>query len=49
MTFHDETLEVIGESIEFLGVVSAPSASAAIERHVVQQVPAGDAFKATRA
>lgn len=42
VTFHDETLEVIGEVVEFLGTVSAQSAVAAIEAHVVQQTLARD-------
>jgi hypothetical protein len=42
VTFHDDTLEVIGEGLEFLGVTSADSASAAIDAHVVQQRTAGD-------
>lgn len=49
VTFHDETLEVIGEDIEFLGTAAVRTASSAIQTYAVQQAPAGDAFKATRA
>lgn len=41
VTFHDETLEVVGMSIEFLGVARAESAAAAIEARVVQQALPG--------
>jgi len=35
VTFHDETLEVIGHSVAFLGVVPAGTAEEAIERYAV--------------
>jgi hypothetical protein len=42
VTFHDETLEVIGDDVEFLGPASAISASAAVELYVAQQCAIGD-------
>ena len=33
VTFHDETLEVVGDSIAFVGAIGAESAAAAIARH----------------
>jgi hypothetical protein len=33
VAFHDETLEVVGRSVEFIGTIEAPSAAAALAPH----------------